>query len=81
MVLALPGGIDDLTDEELDEYLMERGLIPDDLTRPQKVTWAKDWLKLSKDPSIVPSIYLLFSACNVNSAIPNETAHVSTNLV
>lgn len=81
MVLDLPHGVESLTNAELDEFLVERGLMPDELSRPQKVRWAQDWLQLATDPSIVPSVYLLFSACNVCTTIPSEPRQDSAHIV
>jgi hypothetical protein len=71
LVIGLPEGVNSLTDQELSEFLEERGIHPKGLSREQQLRWAHDWLEMAKDPSIVPSVYLLFAACNLNAKIPS----------
>lgn len=76
LVLNLPNVEHDLTDVELDEFLTERGMTAEGLTREQQLKWASDWLTMAKDPSIVPSVYLLFAAANTHGKIPNHSVAI-----
>lgn len=73
MVMALPDGPASLSDAELEEFLDERGFHPEHVPREQQLVWAKDWLSLAEDPSVVPSLYILFAASNFKIT-PNPTA-------
>lgn len=72
LVLEMPKLAEQLTDEELDEFIEERGMSTEGLTRAQKLRWASDWLAMAKDASIVPATYLLFAAANTKAtSIPS----------
>lgn len=73
LVMDLPNAELDLNDAELEEFLIERGMTAEGLTREQQLKWASDWLTMAKDPSIVPSVYLLFAAANTHGKIPNHS--------
>lgn len=74
MVTELPESVLSLSDEELIEFLEERGMHPEFLNKEQRVRLAQDWLHMAKDPSIVPAAYLLFAASNAHGKVPVSAA-------
>jgi len=73
MVLDSPNGIKSLAEDEIKEFLDERGINPELLTQAQQMRCAHDWIEMARDASVVPAVYMLYSAANLNSKIPELT--------
>lgn len=67
MILESQKGIKGLTEAELKEFLDERGLDPELMTPEQRMRCAQDWMEMARDSSIVPSVFMLYAAANLNS--------------
>ena len=79
MVVALPEGPNSLSDTELAEFLNERGFHADDVSREKQLKLAHDWLHLAQDSSVVPSLFILFAASNLNADVPHHSVPIKIN--